>query len=145
MKSIIRLVPVIGLLICSCEYKKFVEGVHADAEQSIIAHKSFFKILSFTGEIYEKKYCNFCTDNKYQIVINLLDKNPNVISIENFMYQPYYFFNENNQLVIIVKKAVYDSLKVNDLVKKQSNSYYMVVNNNNYQLVNYDKKRWLPE
>ena len=61
------------------------------------------------------------------------------------MYQPYYFFNEKDQLTIVVKKEIYDSLKVNDSVKKQSNSYYMVVENNNYQLINYDKKRWLPE
>ena len=145
MKSVIRLMPIIGLLICSCEYKKFVEGVHADAEQSIIAHKYFFKTLSFSGKVYQKKYCSFCTDNKYQIVLNISHKNPSVVNIENFMYQPYYFFNEKDQLTIVVKKEIYDSLKVNDSVKKQSNSYYMVVENNNYQLINYDKKRWLPE
>jgi len=140
MKNTVVMASMMVALTCSCEYKKFIDGVRQDAEQSSVARKAFFRILAFNGKIYLKKYCDYCETNKYQLVINIIHKNPALISLSDSDYQPYYSFQPNNQLVISVEKHIYDSIQENEPIDKEANSCDIWVKGIKYQLVSYCKK-----
>lgn len=145
MKKIIKSLLCISIIFSSCDYFNYTKAVQKDSERIFYSHKKFFKSLSFSGNISEKKYCEKCQFNKYQLTINLKKKEPDVIEISNLSYQPYYFFNNRSQLIISVTKNLYDSIKEGSLIEKKMDSDSLIWERQQYNLLSDKKSRWLPD
>lgn len=130
-----------SLLICSCNFGK---GVKEETRTNIKVHKMFIKSLSFSGAIVEKIFCEKCELNKFQIVINLKGVSTENISIGNYSFQPYYYFNRNS-LNISVVKELYEFAQRGLTIEKNANSYNIIVGDKEYKLINLTEEyKWLP-
>jgi hypothetical protein len=109
------------------------------------SHKEFFKSLEFSGVIAEKKYCNECQLNKYEMVVDLREKKPDTIELGNLSYQPYYFFNDKNKLTISVTQQIYNSVEKGSLIEKKMNSDSLTFLGLKYRLLSERKSQWLAE
>jgi hypothetical protein len=144
IKSIKLLFCIIAVF-SSCENINYAKSVHKDAERLFRSHKDFFKSLAFSGVVSEKKYCEKCQLNKFQIMINLKEKKPEIIDLGNLSYQPYYFFNNENQLIISVTQYLYGSMKEGSLVEKKMYSDSLIRERQQFILLSEKKSLWLPD
>jgi hypothetical protein len=144
MKKSVNLLFCISLLFCACDDLNYAKAIKKDEERLFESHKKFFKSLAINGVISEKKYCEKCQLNKYQIIIELKEKKPEVIELGNLSYQPYYFFNNKNQLILSVTKNIYDSTKNGLFTEKKANSDSLICGAKQYNLLSGKKSQWLP-
>lgn len=145
MKNLIHVFLSIIMISYSCDNYNFTKGVYKDAERLFESHKKFFKSLAFKGVISERKYCEKCQLNKYQVIIDLKEKWPDTIGIGDLMYPPYYSFNEKNQLNISLAKNLYDSLKEGMLIEKKIDSDSLICDSKKYSILSHKKSQWLPD
>jgi len=145
MKRVINSLIGISMILSSCDYVNFTKGVKNDSEKIFVSHKKFFKSLFFNGTISEKKYCAKCQFNKYQIIIDLKEKEPKTIDIGNFSYQPYYFFNDKNQLTISVTPNLYESVKAGLFIEKKMDSDSLTSERLQYDLLSDKESQWVPK
>lgn len=125
---LIRFAFLMTVLFCSCENYHFAKGVKKDFQKLIIQKKQLFVSSSFNGTIYEKKKCEKCTWDKFQIGINLVSFSPKLTTLGDKLFPPFYSFNDENQLTLAVAKDLYESIKIGDLVIKEHEPYYLMVN-----------------
>jgi hypothetical protein len=145
MKKSLQIFFCISVIFSSCHDYNYSKGVHRDAERLFKSHKEFFKSLSFGGVISGKKYCEKCQLNKYQIIIDLKEKKPEIIELGNLSYQPYYFFTIKNQLTISVTQHLYESLEKGFLLEKKMDSDSLIWENQQYILLSKEQSQWLPD
>ena len=139
--TLMKTVLLISILFGSCNFGK---GVQKEAQQKIIVHKAFIKSLSFNGQLVEKKFCEKCEVNRFQIIIGLNEINPKNIIFSNQFFEPYYFFDLNNRLNISVVKDLYESAQKGLAIEKQANSDYLIIGSQKYKLISDEKYKWLP-
>ncbi len=145
MKINLKLVFILFVLpITSCKYCNLAEGVKNDSVRIFKLKKDFFLKFKIEGVIDTKKQCDSCNLNKYQIVIKLDSFKIEHINFSNRFNEPYYNFNENNMLVLSVSKNLFDLLKVQDRVAKDSNSLFMKFRNYNIPMLSEKELEWLP-
>jgi hypothetical protein len=141
----------IGILFCmsvafySCDDIAYSRGAKKDGERLFASHKEFFKSLEFSGVIAEKKYCDQCSLNKYQLVVDIRKKKPEMVEIGNAGYGGYYLFNDTNQLKISVTQQIYKSAEKDSLIKKEMNSDSVSLFGLKYRLLSDQKSQWLAE
>lgn len=145
MKRLIKSLFWISIILSSCDYFNYAKAVHDDSERILASHKKFFTSLSFNGDISKKIYNGRGQLNKYQLIINLKEKEPKEIELSNLSYQPYYFFYDNNQLIISVTKDLYESIKEGSLIEKKMDSDSLICGRQQYNLLSDKKSRWLPD
>ena len=142
MKKSINLLLLGSLLFCAC-HLDYSKNVRRDAERLFKSHKEFFKSLSFGGVISGKKYCGNCQLNKYQIIIDLKYKKPEIVELGNLSYQPYYFFTNEEQLNISVTRRIYESLENGFHLEKNMDSDSLICRNSQYILLSKEQSQWL--
>jgi hypothetical protein len=144
MKKVIELF-IVSFAFFSCDNINYAKGVHKDAERLFISHKTFFRSLAVNGMVSEKKYCEKCHFNKYQIIIALKEEKPEAIELGNLSYHPYYFFIGKSQLNISVTQQLYDSVKEGSLIEKKTQSDSIILGGQQYRLLSDKKSEWLPD
>lgn len=145
MKKAIGILFWISVAFYSCDDIGYSRGAQKDGRRLFASHKEFFKSLEFNGAIAEKKYCNKCLLNKYQIIIDIRVKNPEVIDLGNFSYPPYYSFTGKNQLSISVTEQIYNSIEKDSLIEKKMNSDSLIFMGLKYRLLSDKELKWLAE
>ena len=133
------------LSMTNCSYCNFAKGVKKDSEHTFKSKKDFFVKLKIEGVIETKKQCNNCNVNRYQIIIKLYNFKIEEINFSNRFNDPYYIFNENEQLIISVSKTLFDLLREQDSVIKDSNSFFIKFRNYNISLLSEKELEWLPK
>ena len=126
-------------------FSNCTNGLQKDTQRIIISHKNFFKSLAFSGVINEKKYCEKCEFNKYQVIIKLKKTDPEVITLSDKSFQPYYFFSAKTELNISVTQNLYESVKEGTFVEKKRGSNALISESQEYTLLNNKKFQWLPD
>ncbi|WBA43969.1 hypothetical protein [Hymenobacter canadensis] len=142
----------VALLLASCSYLRFAQGVNADTQQRITSHKEFFAALAFTGVLQEKKYCAACQLNKYQFVVALETTKPDEIALANRSFEPFFVFSPGirvtslgKHLTFSVTQHLYRASTTGSLVEKKPATDYLLVGSQRYALLNKDKYTWLPK
>jgi hypothetical protein len=138
MKLNFNMIFLTGLLICSCN-----SGVNNGNQKKFSLHKEFMKKLSFSGYINDRRYCDKCGPDKFQVVIDLYETFPKEIDTSLKEFKPYYIFNEKNQLVLSVTKEIYESALKGLVTKKLLNSDYLVIVGYNYSFLSREEDKWL--
>jgi hypothetical protein len=138
MKSGLKMIFFAGLLICSCH-----SGITSENRRKFILHKEFIKKLSFSGYINDRKYCDKCGPDKYQVVIDLYELFPKDIDTALKEFKPYYIFNDKNQLVLCVTKEIYESALKGLVTKKLLNSDNLIIVGYNYSFLSREEDKWL--
>jgi hypothetical protein len=126
-------------------YIGYIRGAQKDGQRLFASHKQFFKAFEFNGAVAEKKYCEECQLNKYQIIIDLRVKNPEAIEFSNLSYPPYYVFNDKNQLTISVTQQIYNAAQKDSSIKKEVNSDSLSLPGLKCRLLSDQKMQWLAE
>ena len=145
MKVILKLLFILFVLsVTNCAYCNFAKGVKNDSERTFKSKKDFFVKLKIEGVIETKKQCNNCNVNRYQITIKLDSFKIEGINFSNRFNEPYYIFNENELLKISVSKSLFELLREQDRVVKDSNSFFMKFRNYNISILSEKELEWLP-
>jgi hypothetical protein len=142
MSKLLTLLIVFSLTTCD---HKYARGVKQDTQRIFSDKKEFINSFSFRGIVGEKKYCERCELNKYQLVLNLEEMNPTIVALSNQAFQPYYFFGKTNQLTIAVTSGLYNLLKEGTIVSKESSSDFINYGDAKFRLLSEKKTKWLPE
>jgi len=140
VKKII-LLKVVLCLFASCDY---TQKIQKETKEKIVAHKDFIRNFSFDGVVYEKKNCEGCKFNRYQIIIILNDIDVNEIELKNRSFPPYYSTFSDNKLNLSVNKKVCDIIQVEKKIVKIKNSSTIIFNKKEYCILSDLKYRWIP-
>lgn len=141
MKAVIKLFLFNSLFFISCNVQN---GVQESTKKNILTHKEFMRSLSFNGLVKEKKYCESCNYNKYQITLSLDSISIESVPIGFLSFQPYYFFSSNKEITVSILKGFYDDIEVNKYVSKIGNTDYLVFKNTTYRILNESRYKWMP-
>jgi hypothetical protein len=146
-KIIIILVGILGIVAIYnfWDYIGYARAIRKDSQRLFASHKEFFKSLEFSGIIAEKKYCDQCALNKYELVVDIREKKPEKVEIGNTGYGGYYLFNDKNQLKISVTQQIYKSAEKDSLIKKEMNSDSLSLLGLKYRFLSDQKSQWLAE
>jgi len=143
MKYILFLLFSLNLLMASCQVKQFGEGVMNDTKRIFDNNKDYMFNLSFEAIVAKKEVCDNCNINKYNIrmTLNELSKKPD---ISNIQYPPYYMFEGDSVLTISVTKKLFDLIKLNDKIIKETKEFELTINTKKESYLSKDEKKWLP-
>jgi cytochrome c len=145
MKKKVGILFLIGVAFYSCNDIEYSRAAQKDGQRLFASHREFFKSLEFTGVVAEKKYCNECHINKYEIVIGIKGKKPEIIELGSLSYQPFYSFDDKNHLIISVTKQIYNSVDKDSLIEKKMNSDSLIFTGLKCRLISDKKMQWLAE
>ncbi len=139
----IGFIAIIFIVHLSCE-NKYAKGVQKDTQTMIRSQKYFVKSISFDGEVSEKKFCDKCEFNKYQIIVQLKEMDPKTIPLSNQSFQPFYFFQSTDKLTLSVTQELYESVTSGTLIKKEKESNFLIINEKKYRLLSEKELEWMP-
>jgi hypothetical protein len=146
-KIIIILVGILGIVAIYnlWDWIAYARGAQKDGQRSFASHKQFFKAFQFTGVIVEKKYCDKCLLNKYQLVVDITHKNPETVDLGNQAYGGCYTFNDTNHLTMSVTQRIYNAAEKNSAIIKDVNSDSLDIIGLKCRLLSDQKSQWLAE
>jgi len=131
------------LMLSSCNYIKYAEGVIEDTQKRFDKNKAYMYGLNFKGVITEKEYCDKCKICKFKITIKIsqLGEKP---SVSTAGYPPYYMFESNNLLNLAVSKEIYQQVKEQDEIYKESESVNLKIGAQEFLYLSMKESEWLP-
>ena len=142
----ITLMSCIFIFVCfsSCDYVKYTKAVKEETRKKIIVNKEFMRKLSFDVSVLKKDSTEESSDYfKYRLRLHLnnISEKPNIST----QFPPYYSFEKDTTLILLVTKEIYNYAKVNSKLVKRSNSFRIIVDNREFQYLNNEKDKWLPQ
>ncbi|MFP9097892.1 hypothetical protein ACLI09_02460 [Flavobacterium sp. RHBU_24] len=121
------------------------DSLQKQTQVRITSHKEFIRQLSFSGRIIDKKYCNECNYNKFQIIINFNEDISEVVHFSNLSFPPYYWIALKEKTIIFsVNKNLYESCDIGMDVTKKANLNFIVFANLDYPILSTQTYQWIP-
>lgn len=133
---------VVASFSCNGNRYDYSEAIRENTKRIFLEKKSLMKALEFRGVIVEKKMCERCDLNKYNIRIRLEEMSQEV-PFEDLNYAPYYSFNDDF-LNLTVNYSVYNALEEGDYVTKAKDSSLIESHKIKLEILNSQEYIWLP-
>jgi hypothetical protein len=143
MKYILGLLCSMNLLLASCQFKPFVEGVKEDTRRNFTDKKDYIYRISIESVLEKKILCTGCDINMYtlQLRLNHISEKPDISKMQ---YPPYYVFKGDSLLIISVGKDLFEIVNEKDKVAKEAKDLEISVNSLNHIYLSKEMNKWLP-
>lgn len=128
---------------CSCDYYEMAKGVRKDFQGTHLKSKKLFIGIAFKGVVLEKTLFERCDESKYRIRIKMTSHSPEITSLGDKLFPPFYSFGEEDKLKFIVTERLFNLLTNGDLVMKESGSTDLIIDRIKYPFLSRKRNIWL--